>query len=76
MTTKQQARYYQTLTPWERLTLIVAASVRGDGVEEDRLACSAPKQGFRVPDYWGLAEGLDDLAKQYVLKQLDLDVWY
>ena len=76
MTTKQLARYYQTLTPWERLPLIVAASARGDVVEEDRLARSVPKHGFRVPDYWGLAEGLDDLAKQYVLKQLDLAVWY
>ena len=76
MTTKQLARYYQTLTPWERLPLIVAACQRGDAVEEERVARSAPQNGFQLPDSWGLAEGLDDLAKQYVLKQLDLAVWY
>ena len=32
MTTNQLARYYQTLTPWERLPLLVAACQRGDAV--------------------------------------------
>ena len=37
---------------------------------------SAPRNGFRVPDYWGLADGLDDLAKLYLLEQLDLAAFY
>jgi hypothetical protein len=72
MTTKQLARYYETLTPWERLPLLVAACQRGDAAEEERVARSAPWSGFQLPDYWGLAEGLDDLAKLYLLAQLDL----
>jgi hypothetical protein len=56
--------------------LLVAASARDDAVERDRLARTAPKNGFRVPDYWGLAEGLDDLVKLYLLKQLDLAALY
>jgi hypothetical protein len=63
MTTKQLACYYQTLTPWERLPLLVAACQRGDAVEEERVARSAPRKGYQLPDSWGLAEGLDDLAK-------------
>jgi hypothetical protein len=76
MTTKQLARYYPTLTPWERLPLIVAASLRGDAVEREQMVRSAPRHGFRVPDYWGLAEGLDELAKLYLLAQLDLAAVY
>jgi hypothetical protein len=76
MNTNGLARLYDTLTPWERLPLLVAASARGDAVEEDRLARAAPRNGFRVPDYWGLAEGLDDLVKLYLVKQLDLAALY
>jgi hypothetical protein len=70
------ARYYQTLTPWERLPLIMAASGRGDSTEEQRLISSAARKAVRVPDYWGLSEGLDDLAKLYLLEQLDLATRY
>jgi len=76
MNSDHLARYYPTLTPWERLPLIVAACARGDRVEEDRLAHAAPKNVFRVPDYWGLAEGLDDLLKLYLLEQFDLAALY
>ena len=76
MNTDHPARYYEVLTPWERLPLIVAASARADEVEKDRLARSAPKIGFRIPDYWGLSEGLDELVKLYLLGQLDLAALY
>jgi hypothetical protein len=76
MNSDHLARYYETLTPWERLPLLVDASARGDKVEQDRLARSAPKNGFGVPDYWGLAEGLDDVAKHYLLVQLDIAAYY
>jgi hypothetical protein len=76
MNSDHLARYYETLTPWERLPLIVAACERGDAVEEERVARSAPRNGFRLPDYWGLAEGLNDLARLYLLRQLDLVAFY
>ena len=51
MNTNPLARYYEVLTPWERLALLVAAAGRADEVEGRRLAESAPKVGFRLPDY-------------------------
>ena len=41
MPTNHLARYYQTLTPWERLPLIVATCQRDDKVEEERVTGSA-----------------------------------
>jgi len=76
MNSNHLAQYYRTLTPEERLPLIVSACERGDAVEEERLSRSAPRNGFHIPDYWGLAEGLDDLAKVYLLKQVDLATCY
>src|SRR5947209_20597717 len=58
MNTNGLARHYDTLTPRERLPLIMAASARGDAVERDRLARSAPREHFSLPDYHGLAEGV------------------
>jgi len=58
------------------LPLIVAASSRADDVEVDRLIRSAPRHALRVPDYWGLAEGLKELATYYLLEQLDLAASY
>jgi hypothetical protein len=40
------------------------------------LVRSAGSQTFDIPDYWGLAEGLVDLAKVYLLEQLDLAAIY
>src|SRR5437763_549523 len=65
------ARHYDMLMPWERLPLLVAAEARHDAVEYDRLARSAPKRLFSVPDCRGLLEGLAAVAQQYVLQQLD-----
>jgi hypothetical protein len=76
MNTKGLTRFYDSLTPWERLPMIVAASARDDAVERERLVHSAPTHAFRVPDYRGLAEGLDDLVKLHLLEQLDLAVLY
>jgi hypothetical protein len=76
MNTNPLARYYTVLTPWERLALLVAAAGRADEVESRRLVESAPKVGFRLPNYWGLAEGLESLAKLYLLRQLDAAAIY
>jgi hypothetical protein len=65
------ARHYDALTAWERLPLLIAAEARADEVESDRLTRSAPKQVWQAPDYWSLLEGLEGLAKLYLLYQLD-----
>src|SRR5450631_2755482 len=71
MNTNGLAKHYHRLTPWERLPLIIAAADRGDLVERDRLVQSARLIGFRVPNYWGLARALRDLAIFFQLEQLD-----
>jgi hypothetical protein len=72
MNTKALTKHYDTFSPWERLPLICAASVQGDEVERERLARSAPSLMFRVPDYYGLSDGLRSLAIVHVLICLDL----
>jgi hypothetical protein len=71
MNTDCPAKHYASLTPWERLPLILAASVRADAVERECLIRSAPHHAFRVPDYRGLAEGLNELGTLYLLDQLE-----
>jgi hypothetical protein len=70
--TKGIARHYDHLTPRERLPLIIAASVRGDVTERERLIQSAPRAGYRLPDYHGLADGLQLLVLLHLGELLDL----
>jgi hypothetical protein len=70
MKTTGLARYYDTLTPWERLSLLVAAKARGDHTEEQWLAGSAPKVDWAISDHFGLAQGFERLALGSVLDQL------
>ena len=72
MNTDCLAKLYDQLTPRERLPLIVAATARGDEADRARLVASAPTSLFRLPDYFGLAEGLRTLALFHVAEMLDL----
>jgi hypothetical protein len=76
MNTNGLAKHYDQLTPWERVPLNLAAHRRGDTAEGDRLARSAPSHTFRVPDHYGLSEGLLMLAEAVRLEQLDLAAFY
>src|SRR6516165_10141249 len=76
MKTDCLARLYDRLTPRERLALIVAATARGDEADRARLVASGPTSLFRVPDYYGLAEGLRSLAVLHVARMLDLAARY
>src|SRR5690348_146268 len=76
MNTNGLANLYDRLTPKERLPLIMAASARGDEVERERLANSAPREGFRLPDYHGLGEGLLLASLFHLLELLDLAALY
>ncbi len=71
MNVKGLARYYDTLNPWERLPLILAASARGDDAERQRLIRSAAKISFSVPHYYGLSLGLTKLGEILMLQWLD-----
>jgi hypothetical protein len=76
MNTKGLAKLYDGLSPWERLPLILAASSRGDAEERSRLGSSAPRHQYRIPDHYGLADGLERLSHLYVIMQLDRAVLY
>ncbi len=71
MNLKCLTRLYDRLTAWERLPLLRAARERGDTAEVQRLARSAPRRAFTVPDYYGLAEGVDQLAQMHALCLLE-----
>ena len=72
MNANGMARLYDTLTPWERAPLWLAAGARGDEAERQRLARSAPRNSFRVPDTYGPIEALRKAAAVYIMVQLDL----
>ena len=59
------SKHYDKLTPRERFSLILAAGVRGDEAEQDRLQSSAPEHLFCVPDYRGYSEGFNEVASLY-----------
>lgn len=76
MNTNGLAKLYEHLTPKERLPLILAASARGDEVERERLVHSAPREGFWLPDYHGLAEGIILTSLFQLLELLDIAAYY
>ncbi len=72
MNTNGLARHYETLTPKERLPLIMAASARGDEAERQRLVLSAPTVCYRVPDHFGLAMAFREVSELHFMELLDL----
>lgn len=76
MNTNGLAKLYYRLTPKERLPLILAASARGDEAERNRLAHSAPKEAFGLPDYHGRAEGMQLVSLLHMLELLDAAALY
>jgi hypothetical protein len=72
MTLDSLARHYATLTPAERVPLLLAAAARGDTQECQRLTRSTPTITLRLADCWSLAYGLQHLASSYLLRQLEV----
>jgi hypothetical protein len=72
MTTTKLAKLYEHLTPRERLPMLVAACRRGDETERQRLIETAPRRGFRLPDYHGLADALQSAVLLHMIERLDL----
>ena len=72
MNTHMLARYYDRLSPRERLPLIVAARSRGDEAEAQRLIRSAPTTLRQVVHYRGLAEAMSELSLLHLCQLLHL----
>jgi hypothetical protein len=72
MNPQRLERLYDHLTPRERLPLIMAAHMRGDAAERQRLVASARTRTFEVPDYYPLARALGQAAHWHMLTLLDL----
>ena len=76
MNTKNLAKNYNQLTARERLPLLLAASARGDAVEQHRLMNSAPRIGLSAPHHYRLGEALITAAHLHMMTLLDLAVKY
>jgi hypothetical protein len=76
MNTDRLARTYSSLTPAERLSLLLAAAARGDHQEGNRLAASAPSVTYRAPHHYALATAFRELCAMHRLKVLDLAAIY
>jgi len=72
MSTKGTVKFYDRLKPRERLPLIVAAWMRGDETDRKRLVRSAPRNLFKLPDYHGMADGIQVLALLHLCDLLNL----
>src|SRR5215472_12253704 len=72
MNTKRLADLYDRLTPRERQALLIAASVRGDTSECERLNATAPSVTWKVAHNFGLAQALWQAADLHLITLLDL----
>jgi hypothetical protein len=72
MNPKVLTKYYDQLTARERLMLLVAASVRGDPVERQRLLDSAPRAAYLLPHHHALAQALSEAATMHLLTLLEV----
>lgn len=72
MNLKALTKHYDQLTARDRLTLIIAASLRSDPVERQRLVDSAPRTTYSIPHHHALAQALAEAASLHLLTLLDL----
>src|SRR6516162_7050408 len=72
MTAKVLTKFYDQLTARERLPLHIAASVRGDPLERQRLLDSAPRAHVALPHHHALAQALAEAATMHLLSLLDV----
>lgn len=72
MNTTKLAKHYESLTPEERLPLIIAACGRGDETERARLANSAPLVSYQNRHHLLLSSRLKEVASRLIARQLEL----
>jgi hypothetical protein len=76
MNTDNLAKHYARLLPDERHLLILAANVRGDATEVDRLERTAPRVKYSVPHHYPHAEALEFVLLEFLSKFLSLSSAY
>jgi len=64
--------HYQSLKPWERIPLMLAAQARDDESDLQRLISSAPKKTWQCNDYFFDLKALHHLAWIHHCHQLEL----
>ena len=72
MSTKALSKQYGALSAAERLSLLMAAGVRGDDVEHARVMSAAPWETWRVPDTFGRALAFLAVFSQHRMERLEL----
>ena len=72
MNTNQLTKHYSTLTPDERLPLLIAARNRGDEIEENRLTVTAPPVLYRMGDHCKLHHTFHMLAWFHFMELVNL----
>ena len=76
MNSNNLTKLYDQLTARERLSLLVAASARGDAVDRQRLHGSAPRLRLEAPHHYGLGTALIEAADFHLLSLLELAASY
>jgi hypothetical protein len=71
MNTNRLAKHYGTLSPTERLALIVNAAARGDEQEIGRLRSSAPREDWRMSHHSQMADRLKLMLSTCLLELLN-----
>lgn len=69
MNTNQLRKFYDRLTPRERLAAELEAAYRGDDADQDALERAAPKKRWDVSHHYFLSEAFHKLALGYLLIQ-------
>jgi hypothetical protein len=65
------AKHYSNLTPAERFRLILAARVRGDETEQDRLMSAGQRITLSMPDHAPYGHAFDELALLVFIELLE-----
>jgi hypothetical protein len=70
MNTDGLKKLYDRLLPEERNALILAATVRGDATEVDRLVRTAPRVAYSVPHHYPQLEAFQSVALVHLAQML------
>jgi hypothetical protein len=74
--TDKLARHYPTLSPAERLSLMLAAAARGDDQEHTRLVAAAPRLTYQIPHTFGRGLAFLITASNSRAERLELAALY
>jgi hypothetical protein len=74
--TDRLARHYPTLSPAERLSLMLAAAARGDEQEHARLVAAAPRLAYSAPHMFGRAQAFLVVGFHSRMERINLAALY